>query len=201
MKRKEIEEKKQVESKRKETKKTEVETKTKGAKKELIEEKQGVREETGSGIILFIGVLLVLIVVLILPNMNHILWKVKDVEVLEQKKEEKVPTTYSCSFGPRYDEFYKYTLDADIIFTFNKEGKLEHIVSRESYQTMTQSDYELVKDTISVNSEFQTVVYDEENNIIVVKTDTDDVARLPYPSVFDELKKYLSQSGYICSME
>ncbi len=137
-----------------------------------------------------------IIAVAALPFMDSLF--MNKYEVKEKKEEEKneIPDSYSCSYGPTYDEVYNYKKEENVEFTFDKKGNVTNVSAVTSYQALTLNSYEVLKSDLSTNDD---ITLDNTNYMIIVRTNTDKIASTNYPQNYEKLKNYLSQNGYTCS--
>jgi len=138
-----------------------------------------------------------IITVAALPFMDGLFMNKYEVKEKKEEEKKKIPDSYSCSYGPTYDEVYDYTKEESIEFTFDKEGKVTNVSSVASYRASTTNSYEVLKSDLSINN--NDITLDEKNYMIIVRTNTNKIENTSYPQSYEKLKDYISQNGYTCS--
>lgn len=128
-----------------------------------------------------------------LPILNNIFWKsnIVEVEKTENKKEE-IPKRYECSYGPKVDSFYNYSIYEYIVFDFDKEGKISSITSEVKYQATSIDEYNQMLNLLNLQND--SITYDKDNYLVSVKNKNNEI----FPENYKDLKKYLSTNQYIC---
>ena len=69
------------------------------------------------------------------------------------------------------------------------------------YQAFSLNEYQVIKSDLLKQYNIQNLAFDENNYIIIVKLNSNNIEKTEYPKDYNKLKKYLSQTGYICSEE
>lgn len=158
------------------------------------------KKKKKESIIPFVLCLLTLVVtVFMLPFMDDLFINKYKSSTKEDIEKNDVPTGYSCLYGPSYDELYKYTKDENIEFKFDKKGKVVQIISTTNYSTTSLENYQTLLNSLVTEYGNENIVTEETNHIIIVKQNTKNISNTKYPKEYNELKKYLSKNGYICS--
>lgn len=157
------------------------------------------KEEKGSIIPFVFCIVALALTVSALPFMDSLFMKKYEPATKKEEEKNKMPTGYSCSYGPAYDEFYKYTKDEDVEFKFDKEGNATQIVSSASYSTLTLNEYQVILNDLTTKYGTENITAEATNYTIIVKQNTTNISSTEYPIEYSKLKNYLSQNGYICS--
>lgn len=156
-------------------------------------------KKEGSIIYFVICIIILCLGIICLPKLNKLFWKSSEPVNEVGTEEQSIPTKYNCSYGPLYDEFYDYYRSEEVVFSFDKEGNLNHINSLSVYQAINLELYNQMLTKLNLDSNH--VTYDKENYIVRLKITTDNITDLSYPSTYDKLKTYLSTNNYTCTQE
>lgn len=152
-------------------------------------------ENKSSWVLVVLCIIILLVAVMSLQNLNHIFWKSNHSIVEEEVKEPEIPSSYQCSYGPMYDEFYGYTKYESVLFKFDESGNVSSTNSEIRYQVYSSDEYNHMLQILTLPLE--NVIYDEENYVVTAK----DTSTTRFPSNYADLRKYLSSNRYTCVSE